>query len=352
MQADQAVFHLSADNNVESVIAAGDVQIQTNFNARAEHAAEPPAGAGTPAHEEIYTRADNADLLLTGSQNLLRTATLTGNVHLDQTGPHPIQGDAGRAILQFSGRNQLQTVRATDGARLLQKTVNASSDGTSSATKSAKASSPQSFQLAAPTIDFRIADGKLLQYAETSGSAAITLISAGDGIISAQASSSSSQTVITAGKFQANFAMENGRTYPVAMRGAPNARIVNATPGQPDRVSTSESVDATFLPQGGIESVIQKGNVFYTDNQPPDKRVQAWAANARYTPSDQILALTGSPRVESGSMLTTAKTVHINCGNGQAGADGDVKSTRTNQRRSLPELCSLHPLPSTSPRAA
>ena len=335
MQSDQAVLHLSSDNDVENVVASGNVRTQTNLNAAEEHAGAHPYGAPPPAREEIYTRADQADLLLAGNQNLLRTVTLSGNVHVDQIGSHPIQGDAGRLILQFVGQNRLQNVRATDGARLIQGAVSGRSAAALPTAQSAKTSGPQNFQLAAPTIDFRVVDGRLLQFAETSGAPTITIAPATDGISSAHPSSSAGQTVITAGKFQANFATENGRTYPVAMHGAPNARIVNTAPDQPDRVSTSDSVDAVFLPQGGVESVIQKGNVVYNDNQPPDKRMQAWAANARYTPSDQLLTLTGNPRVESGSMLTTAKTIHINRATGQAGADSDVKSTY-NQLKAQP----------------
>jgi len=44
-----------------------------------------------------------------------------------------------------------------------------------------------------------------------------------------------------------------------------------------------------------------------TDGQQADKRMQAWASYARYTPGDQMLALTGSPRVTNGGMATTAK---------------------------------------------
>ena len=65
-------------------------------------------------------RADQAEFLLTGKEDLLRTATLTGNVHIEQTGPQPMQGDAGRVILDFAGQNQLQKVRAVDGVRLTQ----------------------------------------------------------------------------------------------------------------------------------------------------------------------------------------------------------------------------------------
>ena len=56
-------------------------------------------------------------------------------------------------------------------------------------------------------------------------------------------------------------------TISPAFMAHPNARIVNSTPGQPDRISTSDSVDAVFLPQGGIDSVTQQGNVVYTDSQ-------------------------------------------------------------------------------------
>jgi lipopolysaccharide export system protein LptA len=92
-------------------------------------------------------------------------------------------------------------------------------------------------------------------------------------------------------------------------------------------VSTSRTLDAKFLPEGGIASIIQQGSVVYTDNQPPDKRTQAWADKALYTPDDRILVLTGSPRVSNGSMVTTAKVIRINRDTDDAFADGNVKST-------------------------
>jgi lipopolysaccharide export system protein LptA len=313
MQADRAVFHLTSDDNVESVLASGNVLTETLLNPEPARVADPT---------EIRTRADEADLSLTGSQNLLRTATLTGNVHVEQLGSRPLEGDAGRAILQFTGQNQLQSARATDGARIFQKSMAASASA-ARPPQSGKTASMQDFELTAPTIDFRMADGQHLDYAETSGPPTISI--SGEGSTSNQPTSG--KTLITAGKFQANFATESGRTYPVSMHGAPDARIVNSNPGQPDRISTSQTVDAVFLPQGGIEAVTQKGTVFYTDNQPPDKRTQAWASSARYTPTDQILVLTGSPRVQSGSMVTTAKTIHVNRATGEADADTEVKST-------------------------
>jgi len=81
------------------------------------------------------------------------------------------------------------------------------------------------------------------------------------------------------------------------------------------------------LPQGGIASIVQQGNVDFSDGQALQKRTQAWADKAIYTPSDQILILSGSPRVAEGAMVTSARTIRINRATDDAFAEGDVKST-------------------------
>jgi lipopolysaccharide export system protein LptA len=316
MQADRAVFHLGPDDNVENIVASGNVLAETKLNAESTE--------GNP--DEIRARADEADLSLSGSQNLLHTATLTGNVHVEQTGPRATQGDAGRVILQFAGQNQLQLIRATDGVRLFQPATPAVPQGPQ--IEATKTPAAQSFELTAPSVDFKMAEGQHLEFAETSGAPKITITSENES----SGQQSPGKTVITAAKFLANFATEGGRTYPLSIRGTHDARIVNFTSGQPDRVSTSQTVEALFVPQGGIESVTQNGNVFYTDNQQREKRVQAWANNAHYTPSDQVLVLTGAPRMQSGPMVTTAKTIHIDRATGLAGAETNVKSTYSELR--------------------
>ncbi|HVI07726.1 MAG TPA: LptA/OstA family protein, partial [Candidatus Binatia bacterium] len=184
-------------------------------------------------------------------------------------------------------------------------------------------SQPQDFDITAPVIDFFLADGRRLDHAVTSGDAKIAILPAQNST-----GESGQRTVVTAGSFLARFVeTENGQSRLESMHGAPDARIVNSAPGIPDRVSTSQTVDASFLPQGGIASIIQRGNVIFTDNQTPEKRTQAWADKALYTPSDRLLVLTGKPRVLNGSMLTTAKIVRINRETDDAFAEGEVKST-------------------------
>jgi lipopolysaccharide export system protein LptA len=342
MQSDEATFFLGKDNNVERVLATGNVNAETT----AQDA------------DQMRARADEADLLLAsapglasapaggltnkpgGRQNLLRTATLTGNVHVERIGSQPMQGDAGRAILDFVDQNQLEKVHAVNGVRLTQ---HAAANKLPATTASTDSSPPQNqdYDITAPVIDFFVADGHRLDHAETSGAAQITISqaqaqnqvqnssAANVGASGKSAAQSSPQhTVITAGRFEAKFATTaKGPSRLTSVHGAPDAKIVNSAPGLPDRVSISQTLDAAFLAEGGIASVVQQGSVAYNDGQPPDKRTQAWADKARYTPANQILVLTGNPRVAEGGMVTTAKTIRINRATDDSFATGDVKST-------------------------
>ena len=326
--ADRALFQLGQENQVERVFAVGNVTTVTRMQgekpatAAANNSSASPASPVQPPSSEMRSRADQAEFLLEGKQDLLRSATLTGNVHIEQTGPQPMQGEAGRVILDFAGQNQLQNVHAVDGVRLTQNAVAGSKPDAKGVT-----TSPQDFELTARVIDFTVAQGHILQRAETSGAAQIAIAQAADSSSAPTHASPAERTVVTAAKFHAQFSNSEGRNHLASIHGSPNARIVNSTAGEPDRVSTSDSVDATFLPQGGIDAVTQQGNVAYTDGQQPEKRMQAWSSSARYTPADQMLTLTGSPRVTSGGMTTTAKTIRINRATGDALGEGGVKST-------------------------
>jgi len=329
VQSDQATFFLGENNQVQRVLATG------NVNAEGRGADSAKAGEGQENASQsaipMHARADQADLSLAGKNNQMRTAVLTGNVQVDRLGPGGMQGNAARVVVDFAAENQVRTVHASDGVRLQQHAVNSSSPPAGAApgrsSTDQPSPGPQDFELTAPVVDFFVAEGQRLDRAVTSGAAQITISPAQTQ--SAQASSPPAQrTIITAGKFEAKFdPTPDGQSRLASMHGAPGAKIVNSASGQPDRVSSSQMLDATFLPQGGIESIVQQGTVTYTDGQPSDKRTQAWADRARYTPADQILVLSGSPRVNQGSMVTTARTIRMNRASGEAFAEGDVKST-------------------------
>jgi lipopolysaccharide export system protein LptA len=338
VQSDRAVFYLSRENQVERVLATGDVTTQVRQQPKdarrlvANRTGSPKQRSTRNQPSTMTSRSDQAEFLLEGKRDLLRTATMTGNVHFEQTEPQPMQADAGRVIMDFAGENELQKVHALDGVRLTEKAAT----GTNPEQKNL-ASGPQDFELTAPIVDFKVAQGRTLERAVTSGAARITLSQAAGSNPRASPRPSprpspQQSTVVTAGKFDAQFAASEGRNRLTNIHGAPDARIVSSTSGQPDRVSTSDSVDATFLALGGIEAITQQGNVAYTDGASPDKRMQAWANSARYTPSDQMLVLSGdqlsgNPRVAGGGMETTSKTIRINRATGEALAQDDVKST-------------------------
>ncbi|MFZ3212592.1 MAG: LptA/OstA family protein, partial [Terriglobales bacterium] len=92
--------------------------------------------------------------------------------------------------------------------------------------------------------------------------------------------------------------------------------------GQPDKVSISQTLDVAFNPGGGgIASVVQRGKVRYNDAQR-----SAFANEAHYTPGDENLVLTGSPRWAEAGGTTTARVLKLNRQTGDAFAEGEVKT--------------------------
>jgi lipopolysaccharide export system protein LptA len=290
--ADHATLFLRNDNTVDRVVADGNVLVQTQ---------------GTNA---MQARSERLELNMTEQGGTLRTAVFSGNVHAEMAGSQPALGDAGRVTLDFSGGNVVRKARAEENVRLRQPQRASSAAGSS-----------QDVELTAPVVDFFLTSQHRLNRAETSGAAQITFRpSTPSATMSATAKAKNEPTtVVTAGKFEARFD-DSGRLS--SIHGAPAARIVSQNPGQPDRVSTSQTAEAAFHPGSGIESIEQTGNVAYEDGGR-----KAWGDRARYTPADQVLVLTGSPRVAEGTMTTTARTMRFHRATGEAIADGDVKTT-------------------------
>jgi len=279
--ADKGTLFLRADNTVERILASGNVRVESEDS----------------GSEKV--QSDQMELLVADKQDTVRSATFSGDVRVENSGPQPTQGNAGRVVLNFTGNNVLSTVHSQDNVRLVQHQKPASTSA-----------SAQDVEVTASVVDFVVVDGRRLQRADTSGAAQIAL---------RPVPGTGQQTLVTAGKFHAGF---DDLGQLASLHGAPNARIMSQTQGQPDRVSTSNTLDATFHPGSGIDSIVQQGSVAYTDG---DRK--AWGDHATYTPADQMLVLTGSPRVVDGGMTTTSRTMRLNRATGDAFAEGDVKST-------------------------
>jgi lipopolysaccharide export system protein LptA len=295
--ADEATMFLKPDNTVERVFAQGNVLVETKGDQPAQ------------------VRSKQLELLMASQagdsqRSSLHTAIFTGDVRLDTEGTQPMQGTAGRAVLDFverrapaknaESKTELKKIHAEENVKLLQHQKPPSGSAT-----------PQDFELTAPVIDFFLADGRHFERAVTSGPPQM--------LVHPTAPGTGQQTTVVAEKFEAHF---DDLGQLASVHGAPAARIVNSTPGQPDRVSTSDTVDAAFTPGTGVQAIVQQGNVAYADGER-----QAWGDKGRYTPADQILTLTSSARVIDKNMTTTARTMRMNRATGDAFADGDVKST-------------------------
>jgi lipopolysaccharide export system protein LptA len=243
--------------------------------------------------------SDEAQLLLSERRGELRTAIFSGHVEAESADPQAARGNAGQVTVNFAPHNIVTTVHADHNVKLLQH----HKPGTPPA-------SAQDGELTAPAVDFLLAAGRRLSRAETSAGAQITL---------PPNTPAAGETRITAGKFDARF---DAFGQLASLHGAPNARIVSSVPGKPDRVSTSNALDVGFTPGAGIGAIVQQGNVAYSDSD-----LKAWADTARYTPADQRVRFTGSPRVTERGMTTTAQSMRIDRQTSDAFADGDVKTT-------------------------
>ncbi|MGI9103461.1 MAG: LptA/OstA family protein [Terriglobales bacterium] len=284
--ANTLTIYLRDDQTVEHLVADGNVRLDAR---------------GTSV---VHAAAPRGDAWI-DQQNRLRTAVLTGGVQLESTGEQTMHGSAGKMTMEFDAANRLQKALAGDGVKLLQQPGRGAG---------------HPVELAAGSVDFLMANGRSLQRAVTNGAAQLKVLP--------QAGASGRdavQTVVTAARFEATF---NRRGRMERVTGVPDARVVSSSPGQPDKTSTSDHMEMTFNASGGVATLLQDGHFHYAEpaSGPSGERA-AWADHARYTPSDQLLVLTGAPRIVDGGMTTTAASIRLDRRSGDATATGDVKTT-------------------------
>ena len=281
IDASRLTLYLREDNTVSRMVADGGVHGISH------------------AVNTAQVAADHGDFLL-GPKSELLSGVLSGAVKFLQEGPSPLNGSAARAALTFGPRNVLSHITATEDVRFAQQQ------------RAAEKQAAQTVELASDALDLFL-NASRLDHGVTGGAARIS--------IRPQApTATQGNTVITAGRFEMSFAADS-RLH--SLHGEPEARIVNAPPGQPEKISTSQTLDVAFnAPDGGVSSVMQRSNVRYVDGQ------RSAAANeATYTPGDENLVLTGSPRWMEAGGVTTARVLKLNRQTGDAFAEGDVKTT-------------------------
>jgi lipopolysaccharide export system protein LptA len=286
LAADRASIYLRPNNTIEKIHAQGSVSVENQNGENSSH-----------------LRSDQLDLVADTSGNQLRSAEFFGDVEFSNPGAQSIAGSAGRLLVFFGANGQATSARAQENLKLTQTQA--------AETKPGSPNQNNNTELTAYAVDAKLGAGTRVERAETEGAARIA--------IWPTSGAAGQQTFVTARKFVASFDDAGQLTN---LHGAPDARIVNQNPGQPDRVSTSETVDAAF--HRGLSSIAQNGNVVFSDGQR-----KAFAQSAHYLQDNQTVTLTGSPRIIDAGMATTAQTLRFNRVTGDAFAEGDVKTTYT-----------------------
>jgi lipopolysaccharide export system protein LptA len=302
--ADSATINLGEDNSVQHVHAVGNVRMSDSGG--------------------VQVRSPKADLSL-GPNNLMESALFSGGVDFESV-KQAASGHSGEMLMHFaptstvkvatkgtkqgSGGNapaRLQTIYARQGAVLRRAPQE-------------KGNNPQAFSITSDAMTFALSDGRLLSSAQTEGPGQVIMRAAAP-------KSAGEQTLIDARRFTAEFGQENRLS---TVHGIGAIRVVNHVPGQPDKVSTSDSMVAQFTPAGEVSRVVQEGNFRFNEGQSsknePGGRT-SYADRATYSPQDDALTLQGSPRIVDGGMTVTADSIRLLRRSGEAFAQGNVKTT-------------------------
>jgi lipopolysaccharide export system protein LptA len=282
----QLTVVLRDDNSIEKMLALGDVTAQSK---------------GKNTARVVAPRAE----VTLGPKNKILSARMSGGVAIDSAGDQPMHGTAGTVVLDFGPNNRLTTVHALDNVKLTQEPPKNKPQG-------------QVVVLTTQALDFDL-DQAGQRHAETKSPGQLT-------IAPAPGSQNAGNTVATADRFTAAFD-RNGKL--TTLIGAPNAKVVSTTPGEPDRVTTSNILTLAMKPEGGISNIVQEGNFHYTESASRSAQpgTEATAAKATYDPKTEMFVLTGSPRLTDSGVTIAAERMRINRKTGDAIAEGSVKTT-------------------------
>ena len=302
LTADKGTLLFEPDNTVQHAVAEGNVHIESR---------------GPTIVDLVGPRGD----LNMGPKNTVQQAILSGGAKFETHGANVTHGSADKFIVDFDDQNQASRFHMVKNAYMKQEPK----PGKSGA-------GGQPMEIAADQLDFQLQNGNQLKAGDTVGKATITILPSPSGAKPAKNEGGSQDmggnatTVATAGKFHTTFD-DNNRMK--TLHGSPDSRIVSASPGQPEKVSTARNLDVQFGPDGSAEKLVQTGDFQYHEASADPKAAgrSAFADVATYTTGDTMLVLTGSPRILDSGMTTTAEVIRINRQTGDGFADNNVKTT-------------------------
>jgi lipopolysaccharide export system protein LptA len=298
VSADHATVQLAEDNAVRHVNAAGNVHLSDSGG--------------------MQVQSPRAELNV-GAKNTVESAQFSGGVDF-QSAKQGMSGHSGEMLMHFApSRAGASKAKGSNPATLLQN-IYAHQGVTLRREPGDASKNPQAFAITSNAMTFALKGGQLLTSAQTQGPGQVTMTAAAP-------KNKGEQTVIDAQHFIAEFGDQNQLR---SVTGTGAVRAVSHVPGQPDKVSTSDSMVAQFTGAGEVARVVQEGNFRFVEaqsskNEPGGRTSSADRAN--YSPQDDSLTLQGNPRVVTGGMTVTADSIRLLRRGGEAFAQGNVKTT-------------------------
>src|SRR5205085_1364863 len=259
LEAQRVAVHLRNDNTVDHADASGGVDARIR--------------GARPAR----LHAENAGFTF-GAKNKALSGRLTGEVSWEMGGASASRGKAGQVLLAFGANNQIKSAQLRENVEIAQlggteaaKPAPATDAGTMerNVTQPGEAAPhsevAQGAEFRGAGLDLKVSDGSELEKATSVGAAQIVFgVQQPSGVLGS--GSQSGKTVITAGHFEANFSGDNHLS---TLTGTTPVKIVTSAPSQPDRISESRDLLATFSKgkTQNLEELVQTGNVQIQEGQ-------------------------------------------------------------------------------------
>ena len=226
-QSDRLELLLTPENDVQRAVATGNVQL--------------------PAHGPNGTRLRSpyAEMML-GAKNQVTDSRFQRRGGMESAWPNAATTTAGRVAVDSRRRT----------ARMIVQREAAHADRCQQAALARNGKQQQQrIEITSQAADMYLREGRLIAYAQSQGPAQVT-------ITPVKPSVPGEHTVVTAARMRAEFDEQN---HLDRVRGEPSAKVTSIVPGQPDKVSTSDSVVAHFAPGGGVLEIRQEGNFRYSE---------------------------------------------------------------------------------------
>src|SRR5579884_511632 len=300
--ADQAIVYFRKDGSAEKIEAKGNVHTVMDNGAQSNCQAT-----------TIYLDEKSRPM----------QALLGGGINFVDNDPiRTMHGNAVEGTLTFGANSELRHAQFRNAVSFVdqQKLTN---DPNGSATR----------QIAASRLDIDFAPGP------DKSSVAQKVLATGNAVATLRTipSKGAPQSTTIYGD-QLLATLEGGREIR-QLDGSGHTKIMDTAKDGAANVTTSDMLRITFanqktpknIQESQIDTAIQEGNVTLT--QTPAKSAKAasplhaWASRAEYHASDQVVHLTGSPRVNNGEVDLTAQTIAYQRDSGDATATGDVRAT-------------------------